>query len=57
MGSYLPETDEGRAGMLATLGFGECEELFSVVPPEVRCGTLDLPEGRSELEVVAHMED
>jgi len=57
MGSYLPETDEGRAGMLATLGLGECEELFSVVPPEVRCGTLDLPEGRSELEVVAHMED
>ncbi len=56
MGSYLPETDEGRAGMLAALGLTKSDELFSVIPPEVRIDALDLPEGRSELEVVSHLE-
>ena len=56
MGSYLPETREGRADMLASLGLTGPDELYSVVPEEVRCGSLNLPEGLSELEVVGRME-
>jgi len=56
MGSYIPETLEGRADMLAAIGLESPEELFSVVPEEVRVGALDLPDGLSELEVISHME-
>lgn len=56
MGSYIPETREGRADMLAAIGLESPEELFSVVPEEVRVGALDLPDGLSELEVISHME-
>ena len=57
MGSYIPETHEGRADLLSALGLESSDELFSVVPEEARSGMLDLPDGLSELEVVAHMED
>lgn len=56
MGSYIPETREGRADMLASLGLTGPDELYSVVPEEVRCGSLNLPEGLSELEVIGRME-
>lgn len=56
MGSYIPETHEGRADMLAAIGLAHADELFSVVPEEVRTSELNLPEGLSELEVVSHME-
>ncbi|MDO5119082.1 MAG: aminomethyl-transferring glycine dehydrogenase subunit GcvPA [Coriobacteriales bacterium] len=56
MGSYIPETHEGRADMLTAIGLESAEELYSVVPEEVRSGELNLPEGLSELEVVSHME-
>ena len=57
MGSYIPETREGRADMLAAIGLKSADELYSVVPEEVRAGALDLPDGKSELEVVSHMEE
>ena len=56
MGSYLPETREGRADMLAAIGLTSPEDLYTVVPEEVHCGELDLPHGLSEMEVVARME-
>ena len=56
MGSYIPETREGRADMLATIGLASPDELYSVVPEEARCGELDLAHGLSELEVVGRME-
>ena len=56
MGSYIPETREGRADMLDAIGLQSPEDLYAVVPEEVRCGTLDLPEGLSEMEVVARLE-
>ncbi len=56
MGGYIPETHEGRAAMLASLGLSSEDELFAAVPAEARAGQLDLPEGLSELEVVARME-
>ena len=56
MGSYIPETREGRADMLAAIGLDSSDELFSVIPEKARSGMLDLPEGLSELEVVGRME-
>ncbi len=56
MGSYIPETREGRADMLDAIVLQSPEDLYAVVPEGVRCGTLDLPEGLSEMEVVARLE-
>ena len=56
MGSYIPENREGRADMLAAIGLKGMDDLYAVVPEEVRCGALDLPKGLSEMEVVSRME-
>lgn len=56
MGSYVPSTAVERADMLAQLGLTTEEELFSVIPEEVRLNQLDLPEGCSELELRERME-
>ena len=56
MGGYIPETRSGRDEMLAAIGLASDDELFSVIPEEVRSGALKLPHGLSELEVVSRME-
>ena len=52
MGSYVPGTKEEQQAMLETIGLASIEELFRDIPEEVRFQrTLDLPKGKSELEV------
>lgn len=52
MGSYVPGTKEEHQAMLETIGLASIEELFRDIPEEVRFQmTLDLPKGKSELEV------
>ena len=51
MGSYIPATGEERQKMLEAVGLSSMDDLFSVVPEEVRVKSLNLPEGLSELEV------
>ena len=51
MGSYLPSTAEERQSMLEAIGCRSMEDLYAQVPPEMRDEKLDLPEGKSELEV------
>ena len=49
---YLPHTDQDRADMLAKIGVGSIDELFSDIPPAKRLKQpLDLPKHKSELEV------
>lgn len=55
MGSYIPATPEERQQMLASIGLSSAEELYAVVPKEVRIQKLNLPEGMSELEAVQKM--
>lgn len=43
--------DEDRRKILAAVGAASVEELFASIPPELRCGPLDLPPARSEEEV------
>src|SRR5579862_9136335 len=53
MADYLPHTDEDLAEMLAFLGLGSLDELFSAVPVALRlAGGLALPEGVPEPDVL-----
>jgi len=56
MGSYIPSTLEEREEMLATVGVKSLDDLYAQVPAAMRLKELDLPSGKSELEVAAIME-
>lgn len=51
MGSYQPSTREERQAMLEAIGCQSVDDLYAQVPPEMRLDHLDLPHGKSELEV------
>ena len=51
MGSYVPNTPAQQAEMLAAMGMDRAEDLFAAIPREMLVESLDLPAGRSELEV------
>ncbi len=51
MGTYVPSTADEQAAMLADIGCDSIDELYAAVPDEVRIDGLDLPAGKSELEV------
>lgn len=55
--SYISHTDAERAEMLKEIGAGGegMETLFSCIPRDLRSGPLDLPDGRSEYEVIRHI--
>lgn len=57
MGSYVPSTAQERQKMLASIGLCSIDELFSHIPDSLkRKGELNLPSGKSELEVCRTME-
>jgi len=47
--------EEDRRRILAAVGAASVEDLFASIPPELRCGELDLPLSRSEDEVRREM--
>ena len=52
MGHYIPSTPTQQEEMLRAAGFSSLDDLYRDVPEDVKFrGELDLPEGRSELEV------
>ena len=51
MASYVPTSAAERQAMLEELGLSSTDDLYAVVPEEARSGELDLPEGKSEMEV------
>lgn len=55
MGSYVPSTLAERQQMLDYLGLESTDDLYAVVPPEARVSELNLPAGKSELEVAAEV--
>lgn len=61
MGSYVPNTNEERQEMLKTCGYDSFDDMFSVIPDDLRLKeALNLPEGKSELEtrrVISAMAD
>ncbi|HEX3659323.1 MAG TPA: aminomethyl-transferring glycine dehydrogenase subunit GcvPA [Pirellulales bacterium] len=53
---YLPNTAEDRQAMLSAIGLGSLDELFAMVPAELRLERpLDLPPALTEIELTAHM--
>lgn len=51
MGSYVPNTNEERQEMLKACGYDSFDDMFSVIPDDLRLKeALNLPEGKSELE-------
>ncbi|CAA9462121.1 MAG: Glycine dehydrogenase [decarboxylating] (glycine cleavage system P1 protein) [uncultured Solirubrobacteraceae bacterium] len=56
MTRYTAATDDDRRAMLAAIGVDSVDDLFADVPAGVRLDRpLDLPPGRSELEVFEHL--
>jgi glycine dehydrogenase subunit 1 len=55
---YIPNTDADRREMLEAIGVGSIEELFQMVPPELRLDRdLKLPPALGELDLTAHMKE
>jgi glycine dehydrogenase subunit 1 len=53
---FAPHTDDDVREMLGTLGLSSLDQLFDQIPPAVRLGReLDIPEGPSEMELVADL--
>jgi len=55
---YFPITDKERAEMLEKIGVSSVKDLFKPVPAELMLDEeLDLPEAKSEMEIIKHMEE
>lgn len=52
MGNYLPSTSGQQKEMLSAIGLSALEELYGVVPKDLMLKCLDLPKGKSEMEVL-----
>lgn len=57
MGSYVISTKKEQEAMLREAGFASFDEMFAEIPAEVKAGELNLPEGVSEMEALAKMEE
>ena len=53
--NFVPHTAEDREVMLKAMGLDKMEDLFSMIPGELRAKSWDLPEGMSEPEVSGHL--
>ncbi|MFK4764475.1 aminomethyl-transferring glycine dehydrogenase subunit GcvPA [Desulfobaculum sp. SPO524] len=53
---YVPHTEDETRQMLDTVGVSSMDELFADIGPQLRPASFNLPEGKSEMEVMAHME-
>lgn len=51
MGSYIPATLQERQAMLESIGMTSVDDLYAVVPEQVRLKELNLPKGMTEMEV------
>lgn len=57
MGTYIPNTPEEQQEMLKVVGVETLEDLYEVVPHEMLVDELNIPEGKSQLEVERHLEE
>jgi glycine dehydrogenase subunit 1 len=54
--SFTPHTNEELKKMLSEIGVNSIEELFSDIPENLRPTSFDIPEGKSEFEVLRHLQ-
>lgn len=55
MGSFIPATQEERHEMLQAAGYGSVREMYAAVPDEVWLEHVNLPAGKTEMEVAEDM--
>jgi glycine dehydrogenase subunit 1 len=53
--SWIPTTEAEQREMLAVIGVASMEDLFAVIPADLRLRSWDLPEGMSEMAVCHHL--
>ena len=51
---YTPHTEEEIKAMLKTIGVASIEELFKDIKPSYRPKSFNIPDGKSELEILSH---
>lgn len=56
MGYYTPHTKEDIKAMLGTIGIGSVDDLFRDIKPSCRPKSFNLPQGRSEMEVMDYFQ-
>lgn len=54
---FIPHTPEDTAAMLAAVGLKHMDDLFAYIPAQMRPQSFDLPEGLSEQEALARMQE
>ena len=55
---YIPNTPQDQQAMLDAVGAASIEDLFAMVPPDLRLGRdLNLPPAMGEMELTSHMSD
>jgi len=52
--AYIANTKEQLQSMLKTIGVSRLEDLFKDITPELKAKSFNLPEGKSEYEVIEH---
>ncbi len=53
--TYIPHTPQDRDQMLKAIGVSSIAELFADIKPQLRPKSFNIPEGKSESEVMQHM--
>jgi glycine dehydrogenase subunit 1 len=53
--NYVPHTQDEIKQMLKAIGVSSVQDLFKDIRPELRPKSFNIPEGRSEFEVIEHM--
>jgi glycine dehydrogenase subunit 1 len=52
---FCATSEQDQAAMFETLGIADFDELFSAIPEHLQSGTLNIPEGLSEMEMMQHV--
>ena len=53
---FVPHTPDEVRAMLETIGAASVADLFAEIPPQMRPKSFELPAGKSEMDVLGHME-
>lgn len=56
MATYIPNTDREREQMLSRMGLSGISELFTDIPKEKRYPQLELPSGKTEIEIEDYLQ-
>ena len=53
--NYIPHTEQEKKEMLKVIGVSSIDDLFKCIPRDLRPRSFNIPEGKSEFEVIEHL--